>query len=218
MIVATILNGVDLDALAECTSASWQPVIGDPDIASWITVVFYLITFGLCAAVIRIPAIRIPANTGGAARSFWLLLCFLMLFLAINKQLDLQSLASAGARCVAQVQDWYSDRGAVLLAAIGGLGIAALLTGLYFLWALRHDLRRNFLALTGLTTVLVFVMIRAVGFQYVDILIGIPVGPVHRFGAIHVNNILEVSGLVLISLNAILLLQAGPRRRRSKQT
>jgi len=208
-----ILHSVNWDALTQCTFVSWQPKIGDPNFTGWLTVVFYLLTFGLCVAVTRFPG-----ATRRAVRVFWLPLCFLMLFLAINKQLDLQSLATASARCLAKLQGWYNDRAAFQLAVIAGLGLAALMVGLYFFWMLRRDLRRNYLALLGLIVVLAFVMIRAVGFHYFDVLIGLKVGPVHM------NTILEFSGLVLISLNAIMLLKSGEpersgrRRRRSQQT
>ena len=206
-----ILDGVSLDALTQCTFSRWQPKIGDPNVSGWLTVVIYLITFGFCVAVIRVP------GSTGARCTFWLMLCFLMLFLALNKQLDLQSLATAVARCAAILQGWYQDRAAFQIGAIASLALIATLSSMVFHWVLRRDLRRNFLALLGLTILLGFVMVRAVGFHYIDVLIGLRLGP------IRVNNMLEVSGLILISLNAAILLKAGPpdqprRRRRSKQT
>jgi len=212
MVSAMTLDGVSLDALSQCTFSRWQPKIGDPNFTGWLTVVFYLITFAFCVAVIKIPDRRSSAN-----RTFWIMLCFAMIFLAVNKQLDLQSLATAGARCAAKLQGWYQDRAAFQIGAILSLGLIATILSLVFLWVLRHDLKRNFLALLGLAIVLIFVVIRAVGFHYVDVLIA------HQVGPIRMNNILEVSGLVLISLNAAILLNTRPpnppqRRRRSKQT
>lgn len=132
-----------------------------------------------------------------------------MVFLAINKQLDLQSLATVIARCTAQLQGWYQDRRLFQIGVIVGLGIFSLLLGLIFFWFLRKDLKRNFLALTGLIVVFAFVMIRAVGFHDMDALIGI------KIGSIRMNWILELTGLVLISLNAAFLLF---KRRRNATT
>jgi hypothetical protein len=211
MLDVITIAGVNLDDLALCTFSSWQPKIGDPNLIGWLTVVFYLATFGLCVKVV----LGVQSTTA-AARLFWLSLCFLMLLLAVNKQLDLQSFATASARCVAKIQGWYRERAAFQFAVILSFATTAMIVGFFCLWVLRRDLKRNFLALLGLTIVLGFVMIRAVGFHYFDILIGIKVGP------IRMNNILELSGLILISLNAVFLLksEAMPptRRRQSKQT
>ncbi len=134
-----------------------------------------------------------------------------MLFLAINKQLDLQSLATAAARCLAKFQGWYQNRASFQLGAIISLGLISVVGGLFFMWTLRRNLRHNFLALLGLVTVLGFVMIRAVGFHFVDVLINVRIGP------IGLNWILELSGLILISLNAFILLRqerTDPPKRR----
>lgn len=207
-----ILDTINWDALAQCTFTSWQPKIGDPSFTGWLTVALYLLTFGLCLAVTRFPG-----ATTRAIRAFWVPLCVLVLFLAINKQLDLQSLATASARCLAKLQGWYDDRAAFQLAAIASLGLAVLVVGSIFFWMLRRDLRHNYLALLGLTVVLGFVMIRAVGFHYFDVLIGLRIGP------IQMNNLLEFSGLILISLNALMLIISGEpepplSRRRTTQT
>ena len=99
------------------------------------------------------------------------------------------------------MQGWYQDRGSFQVGVIIGLGTGSLLLGVFFLWFLRNDLKRNILALSGLVVVFGFVLIRAVGFHDMDALIGT------RIGSIRMNWILELSGLVLIILNAIILLR-----------
>lgn len=209
MVEALLFDGVSFDALTQCTFDRWQPKIGDPNIMGWVTVVCYLLTFLLCAAVFRKTN-----RTRKAQRAFWLLLSVLMLFLAVNKQLDLQSFATAGARCVAKIQGWYENRAGFQYKVVLGMGIAALTVGLFFLWTLRRDLRRNLIALIGLTVVFGFVLIRAVGWHDFDAIINI------RFGVVRMNWILELSGLLLISLNAVLLLGSKrigrPRRKRRR--
>ncbi len=209
MFEALLFDGVSFDALTQCTFDRWQPKIGDPNIMGWVTVVCYLLTCLLCVAVFR------KTNyTRKAQRSFWLLLSVLMLLLAANKQLDLQSFATAGARCVAKIQGWYENRAGFQYKVVLGMGIAALTVGLFFLWALRRDLRRNLIALIGLTVVFGFVLIRAVGWHDIDAIINI------RFGGVRMNWILELSGLFLISLNAVLMLGskriAKPRRKKRR--
>ena len=83
-------------------------------------------------------------------------------------------------------------RGFIRLMALG-----AFLLGLGFMWFLCASLRHNILAVVGLAFVLGFVVIRAAGFHDVDKLISTEVM------SIRVNWILELSGLVLILLNAL---------------
>lgn len=202
MFDALLLNFSDLSQIYNCTFFRWQPKIGDPHIMGWITVVCYVLTAALCVAV------QARATAGHKAmRLFWIALAALMVFLAINKQLDLQSLATAVARCTAKLQGWYQERRAFQIQAILGLGISAVLVGLFFLWFIRKDLKPNFLALLGLTVVFGFVLIRAVGFHHFDAILNT------KIISVRMNWILELSGLVLISLNAIILLSTRSKSR-----
>ncbi|MFV0386742.1 hypothetical protein [Paracoccus sp. (in: a-proteobacteria)] len=186
------------DALLSCVSQSWTPVIGDPNLTGWLTVLAYLLCFILAVQV----CLRLPRQ----GRGFWALIAVLMLCLAVNKQLDLQSALTAAGRCLAKAQGWYAERRAVQATFILGLlsvAAAGLLAGL---WMLRRSMRQNGLALAGLTILSAFVMIRAVGFHHFDALIGI-----RHFG-VSVNYAFENAGLLLIALNAMAILRRGRDR------
>lgn len=195
MFDAFLLSSSDLSHIYNCTFFRWQPKIGDPHIIGWITVAWYLITAGLCLTV---QARVAPSHA--AMRLFWIALTVVMAILAINKQLDLQSLATAAARCTAQLQGWYADRQAFQINVILSLGVFAVTVGLFFLWLLRKDLRRNLIALVGLTIISGFVLIRAVSFQKFDAMLNL------RMIDLRMNWILELSGISLIAVNAIILL------------
>lgn len=184
-----------------CAHDAWSPGIGDPHIMGWITVVVY----AACALAALQLSIRNPFHGPGAWRErvFWAGVCALMLCLAVNKQLDLQSLMTAIGRCHAKLNGWYNERQAMQRGFIRALALGALLLALGTAWFLRASLRRNALAVLGLALVLSFVVIRAVGFHDVDKLISTDVM------SIRVNWIFELSGLVLILLSAL------PRLRRT---
>lgn len=176
-----------------CTTAAWQPRIGDPDATGWLTVLAYLLCFVLAAQVWR----RLRGHRG---RSFWALIAVLMIFLAVNKQLDLQSALTALARCMAQAEGWYDSRRIVQVAFIAGL-LWLMLSGLIIaLHTLRGRLLRDGAALLGLAVLCSFVAVRAVGFHQMDALIG------HRHLGVSTNYLFENTGLLLIALNAIALL------------
>ena len=177
-----------------CIARDWVPRIGDPEITGWLTVVSYLICFALACLVVA----RRPSR---AAYGLWLGLAVLMLALAVNKQLDLQTALTATGRCLAWAQGWYDDRRPVqlafILALLLGVG-AALVTTLI---ALRHKRRGNGLALLGMGVLGAFVMVRAVGFHHVDMLIN------RDFANIKFNFLFENAGLVLVAVNALMLLR-----------
>ena len=179
-----------------CANDAWSPGIGDPHIMGWITVAVY----AACALAALHLSIRNPFNGPGAWRErlFWAGVCALMACLAVNKQLDLQTLMTAIGRCHAKLNGWYNERQAMQRGFIRALALGAFLLALGTAWFLRASLRRNALAVLGLAFVLGFVVIRAVGFHDVDHLISTEVM------SIRVNWILELSGLVLILLNALI--------------
>ena len=184
-----------------CVRESWSPGIGDPDIMGWVTVGVYVIS-AFCSLTL---AARIPADQPHAARErvFWAVIGMILTFLAINKQLDLQSAMTALGRCLAQLQGWYDERQAVQRRFIQWLAIGAISVALFAAWFLRHSLRRNGLAVLGFAFLLGFVVIRAVGFHDVDQLIGT------RLRSVRLNWVLELSGLVLILVNVLPRLLSG---------
>ncbi len=189
-----------IESLAACIGDRWSPGIGDPSPMGWLTVLAYLMTAALALGV----ALRMH---GGPGRAFWWLTTVLMLCLAVNKQLDLQSALTAAGRCIAQAQGWFDARHAVQVRFISGLVALTLLALLGGLFLLRRDLAANLLALVGLAFVAGFVLVRAVGFHHVDAFIG---SSIHD---VRVNWILEWTGLVLISTNALFLRRRGRPRR-----
>lgn len=186
----------DPAALRACIARDWTPTIGDPEITGWLTVISYVICLVLALMVLR----RRPAR---AARGLWLAIALLMAFLAVNKQLDLQTALTATGRCMARAQGWYDHRQIVQLAFIAGLVSGVVLAWLWARRALRGQMRGNRLALAGLAILCGFVLVRAVGFGHVDSLISMD------FAKIRFNFWFENSGLVLIALNAVWLLRRG---------
>ncbi|MFC3570891.1 hypothetical protein [Paracoccus sp. TOH] len=183
-------------ALRACIARDWTPQMGDPEITGWLTVLSYLLCLFLAVKVLR----RRPA---GAARGLWLAIAALMAFLALNKQLDLQTALTATGRCMARAQGWYDNRWLVQLAFIAGLVLGVVIALLWATKALRGHMRRNGLALLGLAVLCGFVLVRAVGFHHVDRLLSLD------FANLAFNFWFENAGLFLIAVNALLLLRRG---------
>lgn len=181
--------------LVECLFLRWSPGLGDPHLMGWVTVGIYLLA--AAAAGAQAAWGRFPAPTAQRERVFWALASALLLALAVNKQLDLQSALTAAGRCLAQAQGWYDDRHQVQAAFILGLSVCGLLALLALAALLRGTLQRTWLALLGLASVTLFVASRAAGFHHMDALINTWVGGVRVNWALELLGPFMVIGVVL---------------------
>lgn len=179
-----------------CVAGEWKPQIGDPNLTGWLTVISYLICFGLAAVV----SARLFANRrrGGF---FWVGITVLMLFLAFNKQLDLQSAMTSFGRCLSHAQGWWENRQTVQITFVLGLIMAMSVIMACVLATMRGRIQENLLALVGLGVLCTFVLVRAVGFHNMDSLIRVEVA------SLSLNFIFENIGLVMIALNAVMLIE-----------
>ena len=159
----------------------------------WITVLAYLACGFLSVMVWR-------QRSEPLLRRFWAFLAVLMLLMAINKQLDLQTALTQTGRCLAIAQGWIAYKRLVQL-----LFILSMIAAMVF--ALRRGrqvmlpyLPSHRLALAGTVFVAGYVLIRATSFHFIDI-----IGGTMMFG-LSMNFFLENVGLLLIAVNAAGLL------------
>lgn len=177
--------------MLSCALRQWSPGLGDPNVMGWLTVAVYAVA----AVVTARRGVRGPfaLTSGDRERAFWWLASVVLACLAVNKQLDLQSLLTEVGRCVARAQGWYEDRLTVQRWFIAGVVAAGVLGVGWLSFLLRDTLPRTGLALVGLGFVCVFVAVRAAGFHHVDTLIGTEVA------GLRLNWLLELPGPILVT-------------------
>ena len=181
----------------------WRPQIGDPSFMGWLTVAAYaLAAFTAWLAARR--AGRAPGLAGGS-RGMWLLVTALMVFLCLNKQLDLQSLFTDIGRAISWKQGWYQQRREFQKWFVRGVLAASFCTTAFLVFRYRGFWRKHFLLSTGLAFLLSFIVIRAISFHHVDVLLKASVA------GVKINWFLELTGIALIWL-AALLDYCNPRR------
>jgi len=127
----------------------------------------------------------------------------LLLALAINKQLDLQTFVTAVARCHAQLSGWYEQRREVQRLFIFAVAGGSVLGLVFLTVALRRLIGRVWLALVGLGFVCAFVAIRAASFHRFDTLIGTTIS------GFRMNWLLELPGPILVILVALRRVRAA---------
>jgi len=190
---------------AQTAAESWRPGIGDPTFAGWLTVVLYLLASVLCYRRVG-TAKRLEAKSGpGAQQFFWFLLALAMFFLAINKQLDLQTLLTEIGRDVADSQGWYEDRRPIQRLFVFGVAVTGGVALIGVLWWQRRFWRSQWLTSLGLVSLLTFVLIRASSFHHVDAFLG------SSLGGLRMNWIFEIGGILCIIVGS-LISQDPPRQ------
>jgi len=178
----------------------WRPGIGDPTFIGWLTVAAYMM--GAAAAIWALAGARAAerrvigvderaARDQRSMKHVWLLIAVTMVVLGVNKQLDLQTLLIEKVRKRAYVDGWYGDRRRYQVEFILVMSLAAVVAGLALTVWLRRTLSRMALALAGLAMLVLFVLIRASSFHYVDRVLSLGDG-------LRLNAIIELSGIGLI--------------------
>jgi hypothetical protein len=193
--------------LAELVQGRWRPGIGDPTVVGWVTVAAYLLAaLGCMIAAWREPMPNGASRPRGRPSRFWLALATLMLALGINKQLDLQSLATQIGRGVITAWGLYSSRRELQFGFILVVALVCSSTLGAFLWAARRTLKNRWPAIAGMLFILGFVVIRAASFHHVDAFLAA------RLGGLKWNGILELGGIAVVALAAFRVI-LGPRAR-----
>ncbi len=187
-----------------CLGGEWTPAFGDRGVLAWITVLAYLACAALALAVWRGMDQR-------ALRRFWGAMAIVMLFLAVNKQLDLQTALNQTGRCISMAQGWHDYRRYAQLLFIILAVAAVVLVFKRSRQMMRGHLQTHLLALAGLALVCGYVLIRASSLNAVD-----AIGRRSILG-VSVNFLLENAGLVLIALNATRLLRLRAARRAAER-
>ena len=177
--------------LAAADNGRWHAGIGDPTLFGWLTVAAYGLAAFLC-----FKQSGIVKKQGGGAR-FWLVLSAVLLLLAINKQLDLQSWFTQVMRDSAHAHGWYAQRRAMQLAFIAILGLGMLIVLLSLRLFLANSWRHYKLVWVGIALLCAFIVIRAASFHHMDILIN------SNILGIKINVILELLALFIIILGTI---------------
>jgi hypothetical protein len=148
----------------------WRPALGDPHAFAWVIVAVYLLASWFCLAAGRSQSIGSHGRIDLWFRRFWMVLAVLMLGLALNKQLDFQTLFTQLGRAIAKRRGWYAERRSIQTVFVLGcavVGIVGLIASGYFL---RSRWRRCGLAYLGVVMLGAFITVRAASFHHVNVM------------------------------------------------
>jgi hypothetical protein len=171
---------------------TWHPQLDNPNFLGWSVVAAYLLAAVSCGWVAS------KTNKSVAEESkIWWWLAIVLLFLGINKQLNLQTLMIVIGRRAALANGWYQRRRLVQVVfcavfALFGLGLMV-----FFAARAKRFVVENRLAFAGLVVLLFFVVLRASTINHANELFSVELKDEHWAW------VLEVCGSVLIALSAV---------------
>jgi len=140
------------------------------------------------------PLEQVPPKARAAM--FWLILAVVFSILGINKQLDLQSALTEGARIITMHLGLYEGRWTLQLGFMALVAVCGIVAVTGIMKLARGHMVELRLALIGATFVVCFVIIRAVSFHHIDRLID---SDILDF---RMNWILELGGIIIVGIGA----------------
>lgn len=177
----------------------WQASIAHADMADWVTVAAYLLGAGLSARASRHARLqRLSHETW-----FWRLTAALLLFLAINELLDLQTLLTIIGRAHAKAHGWYPQHRRIQYIFVVALAFGAFVSGAMILWLTRQMHASIRLALGGLLFIGLFILLRAASFHHLDDILG------RGATEFPLGSIQEMAGILIVAA-AALMYSRGP--------
>ena len=149
--------------LTAATPVEWHPALWDDTPIGWLITIAYVFAAVLCA----MACIRPLEGSKRTRVLYGFLTCFL-LAMALNKQLDLQTLLTQLGRKLAIEHGWYGSRRQaqrLFIHVLTGAGALSLVASAFIL---RGQWRRNWLAIAGLGVLVFFILVRAAYFYHLE--------------------------------------------------
>lgn len=162
--------------------------LNDHSFFGWMTVLLYFI------AALRTGFKAKLTYYNKESCYFWLGLTVLLIFLGLNKQLDLQSNVTDWLRDSAKAHGWYDQRRGVQLLFISVMGLAIPILLISLRLFLYHSWQRYKITWVGIVLLLIFVMVRAASFHHVDLIFYQTIGSIRYYQALEM---LAISLIIL---------------------
>ncbi|MBN2715723.1 MAG: hypothetical protein JXX14_07690 [Deltaproteobacteria bacterium] len=201
-----------MDIFEILSQIHWRPKVGDPYPLAWATVFTYMLASVACA-LCAVRARHIFGNKDLKTHRFiWWFISTILLFLAVNKQLDLQTLFTQVMKLLAKHWDIYELGKRSQKYFLLGMGIISLGGLIWILWRIRKTWRKYVILMLGALMIVRFVLVRAGTFYGV----GMPKLSVFT-GGLKLNWLIEILGALTLATAAIVNIATGRRKQRKNE-
>jgi hypothetical protein len=151
---------------------------GDHTFFGWMTVLAYFLASARAGFKVRLARLN---NENGY---FWIGLTVLLLFLGLNKQLDLQSNFTEMLRTMAKQHGWYEQRRTLQMVFVILMGLSLPILFISVRMIMTNSWRRYKVVWTGVILLFIFIVIRASSFHHVDLFFYKSIGSIRYYQAL----------------------------------
>ncbi len=176
---------------------NWEPAVGDPSFIGWIITVLYL-SVSILSLLYGFKE-RHNYHRSSAEVLFWYVFAFVLLFLGLNKQLDLQALLIETGRVIAKQYGFYAKRREMQRVFIVIFTILSIIPILFMIKIIFHNLQKYLLVLSGILIVVLFVLIRAATMNHIYIFLNL----YRECLGVRIIYIMELCGIVLVGAGVL---------------
>jgi len=163
----------------------------------WLIVTAYFVA-ALLAIKMSLLTSLISLEDSIQQKRFWLVIAFIMFLLGFNKQLDILQLLTVSGRDYALREGWYKYRRTLQIMVMTSIAIFISITTACLIYQAKSIWKKNWLTITALLFLLLFVSFRSISFHYMDSLINTTVA------GLRINGVLELSGIFCISYSCLI--------------
>jgi hypothetical protein len=168
--------------------------VGDPTVVGWTTFALYLLASAGC---LRCGLTNGDFKNHSAVRQMWRVQAGVLLFLGLNKQLDLQTPLIQFGKRLALSLGWHEYRGVIEIAFFAGLVAVIGLLVVKHSKAARSFARKHPLTASGDVLVGAYILIRTIYMDHLGEMMGFDLDKVPGLWSV------EILGLVLVISGAI---------------
>ncbi len=165
----------------------WKDKRGDNSFSGWVVTLWYI----FCSLFLLYFLLRLPA-VPWRERIFWYVVCAAVVFLAINKQLDLQMLVTDVLRTAAREYQVYTVRKSFQIRVVSLFASLGLSFLLLLLSVLRNFHKSLYLAVAGVSCLFSFLVLRLISYHGIDAVFS------RRIGCFTLFETMEIAGGFLI--------------------
>lgn len=174
----------------------WKFGIGDPTFEGWAISLLYLLT-----AILSFRKYKSHHRQNRPDYQLWGIISFLLFFLSLNKQLDLQTIVSDVGRWIAINLEMMEQRHIFKRVFILSIFILGLIISVLLRKNIYNFIRSEKVTFLGMLTLLTFIFLRATSFHiFSDSFNGILLN-------LHFFQIMEISAIAIIAISLISFIQ-----------
>jgi hypothetical protein len=171
----------------------WVDKHGDPTVIGWAITILFGVGAMVCLYCTGYMDSRRSVPINGIYAWFWWIMVGLMVFMGINKQLDLQLMLADIGRAFTKQQGWYGQRVPVQIRvlAVGACVCLACLQGVGY--RLKRAPKSTWFALAGIILLGLNVVIHLVSLHPIEHILGMSLAGLSLGDAIEISSILWIS-------------------------